>query len=171
LELCIFFSLINREDELKENIKNLFIQSIKEEDFSTSFLRLYVLLYKRIQVQEVIQNNLNFSILNLNKSKEEFEKLPITSLNPDISEELKSILKHMQKSMLKTDERKGFFARFHKTRSESIFKILGKGIDPLVFLGIDISPIRDYLIDFTENKALNDIKKRSMVTVFLKRRV
>jgi hypothetical protein len=127
---------------LKEFISNLFIQLCLEEN--SNQLKIYSLIYKRIQVLDKIQKIKNNDIYDTKKIKEKIQNYPISLLNPDITDDLKKILSNLQKSLLKSDEKKGFFSRFHRTKSESIFKILSKEVDILSFETVDVSPIRYY---------------------------
>lgn len=50
--------------------------------------------------------------------------------------------------MMKTDVKKGFFAKLQLTRSESIYRLLSKSSQPLSLYGEDVLNIRDYLYTF-----------------------
>lgn len=60
--------------------------------------------------------------------------------------------------MMKTDIKKGFFAKLQLTRSESIYRLLSKSSQPLSLYGEDVLNIREYLYHFATD--IKETRKR-----------
>lgn len=67
--------------------------------------------------------------------------------------------------MSKTDHKKGLFKGLQITRSEAIFRLLSKLIQPLSLYGEEIGKIKEYLYQFSIDPS-ETRKRRSKVFFF-----
>lgn len=107
-----------------------------------------------------------FTQFFLQSLKQQFERLALYA-PPTTKEEHVQLLKNLQKAMLKSDDKKGLFAKLQNSRSEAVYKLLAKGATPLALASSssDYTFVRDYLLQYSL-AVQNTRKRRSKVCFF-----